>query len=810
MSLTRQGSRYNQMAEFDPKKDKANKGDNKDNKDNKGDDTLKGTGLMNVVVFPITKYEGDPETLVEFLEEYNLFADSYGWKEPQKCSRLPLHVKGTARQIVLSLPKEDREDWKRLGAALTKAILTVTPARTHRAKFRVRIQRPNETVTQFAYDLKNLAIAALATINAESREELLFEQFMHGLHKDIRTQVTIADVQTFEEALQKAQLIENLQEITDEVHVITEAKHEQPSNGSNHNHNYTNRPRPPYQNNDTNYRGRSNYRGNSRGVPRGGYRGNDGFRGQNQNYNNFRANVNNEGQMKCDKCKRYGHTARTCKSNQSYFPRDGANQYGRNQYLRNSNVPDNSYYNNYIPQDNGMNKGFYSRGTNLNPNANAYVPQDYGTKNIKRYPNDGNKNETKGASKVNLIIDQKEKEKREEIEILKDDIRELTICNQRLMERRKEKLENKIIGTSVSSEFNTKSVTGYIDCQGEIINMNTPAMNESRDAPFRDDLLRLGSSNTVNVLIPSELENSDLTNNVITVLSTPNIPKAQIKEVLDKLLTLTITQEELTKLIPLLLQYAEENSPYRSTVKILLQRYGQELRRTLLRSDRITLKLDMPNKQLKELKVHPFTLVKKVRQKIQEELKTNDIILLLFYGQQLDDDEYIIECGALPYEVNKIKVITVTPLQNLNTFPEEEFFQYVPTQIENNTGMNQVDMDDDPQQETNNMLDWLERDNEPPVESNRNMADEMPSTSQPIEVVDLSNTPVRDAPVRDERKGRGRPRKDSLPRVTHDPSQLKMLEDNLVRVMATKLNKVEAPPKVNIIWMMLQKFFKSS
>ena len=106
MSLTRQGSRYNQMAEFDPKKDKANKGDNKDNKD-KGDDTLKGTGLMNVVVFPITKYEGDPETLVEFLEEYNLFADSYGWKEPQKCSRLPLHVKGTARQIVLSLPKED-------------------------------------------------------------------------------------------------------------------------------------------------------------------------------------------------------------------------------------------------------------------------------------------------------------------------------------------------------------------------------------------------------------------------------------------------------------------------------------------------------------------------------------------------------------------------------------------------------------------------------------------------------------------------------------------------------------------------------
>ena len=152
MPLTRQGSRYNLM-DFDPKKDKANKGDNKDNKDNKGDDTLKGTGLMNAVVFPITKYEGDPEKLVEFLEEYNLFADSYGWKEPQKCNRFPLHVKGTARQIVLSLPKEDRDDWKRLGAALTKAILTVTPARTHRAKFRIRIQRPNETVTQFAYDL---------------------------------------------------------------------------------------------------------------------------------------------------------------------------------------------------------------------------------------------------------------------------------------------------------------------------------------------------------------------------------------------------------------------------------------------------------------------------------------------------------------------------------------------------------------------------------------------------------------------------------------------------------------------------------
>lgn len=218
MSHTRSGIRYSILMDND------NLGKNKNDK--VGDD--KGYG--NTVVFPITKFEGDPLQLIEFLEEYNLFAASYGWSDALKCSRFPLHVKGTARQIVLNLTKEEREDWVKLGVALTKAILTTTPARTHRANFRVRVQKPHETVTKFAYDLKNLAMAALTNMDANARNELLFEQFMNGLRRELRTQVALADVQTFEAALQKAQLIESLGGFNDEVHAITEVKSSRPPN----------------------------------------------------------------------------------------------------------------------------------------------------------------------------------------------------------------------------------------------------------------------------------------------------------------------------------------------------------------------------------------------------------------------------------------------------------------------------------------------------------------------------------------------------------------------------------------------------
>jgi len=46
--------------------------------------------------------------------------------------------------------------------------------------------------------------------------------------------------------------------------------------------------------------------------------------------------------------------------------------------------------------------------------------------------------------------------------------------------------------------------------------------------------------------------------------------------------------------------------------------------------------------------IHPHVTVRKIRRIIKKKLNIEDMILIKFHDQNLDDDEYLIECGILP------------------------------------------------------------------------------------------------------------------------------------------------------------------
>ena len=116
--------------------------------------------LSKNIMLPI-KFKGEVHKLAEFLIDYVMYADAYGWTEEQRCVRLPLHMEGVARRVIMDMPQEDRT-WVNIGTKLNEKLLIGTSAKMHRQLFQDRIQKSKETVQQFAYDLKVLVIQAYA------------------------------------------------------------------------------------------------------------------------------------------------------------------------------------------------------------------------------------------------------------------------------------------------------------------------------------------------------------------------------------------------------------------------------------------------------------------------------------------------------------------------------------------------------------------------------------------------------------------------------------------------------------------------
>ena len=71
---------------------------------------------------PNLLYDGNPHKLTDFLAEYRLIARAMNWTDEQMIMRLPLHLKGMARQIYANLKNEEKASWGSLCTAFTKII----------------------------------------------------------------------------------------------------------------------------------------------------------------------------------------------------------------------------------------------------------------------------------------------------------------------------------------------------------------------------------------------------------------------------------------------------------------------------------------------------------------------------------------------------------------------------------------------------------------------------------------------------------------------------------------------------------------
>ena len=117
-----------------------------------------------------------------WVSRFEAIAERRQWDDDTKLDNLLPKLQGRAGVFVFTqLPKQTLECYSELVKELNSRFRVVETKRTFAAKFSQRVQRPNETVEEYAADLKRLYSKAHQSRDARTRQEDLVRRFLDGL-----------------------------------------------------------------------------------------------------------------------------------------------------------------------------------------------------------------------------------------------------------------------------------------------------------------------------------------------------------------------------------------------------------------------------------------------------------------------------------------------------------------------------------------------------------------------------------------------------------------------------------------------------
>ena len=117
-----------------------------------------------------------------WVSRFEAIAERRQWDDDTKLDNLLPKLQGRAGDFVFTqLPKQTLECYSELVKELNSRFRVVETKRTFAAKFSQRVQRPNETVEEYAADLKRLYSKAHQSRDAKTRQEDLVRRFLDGL-----------------------------------------------------------------------------------------------------------------------------------------------------------------------------------------------------------------------------------------------------------------------------------------------------------------------------------------------------------------------------------------------------------------------------------------------------------------------------------------------------------------------------------------------------------------------------------------------------------------------------------------------------
>lgn len=131
--------------------------------------------------FKLPPFNGKEEWRV-WINRFEAIAERRQWDNDTKLDNLLPKLQGTAGDFVFTqLPRRTLSSYTELVKELNSRFRTVETKRSFAAKFSQRVQRQNETVEEYAAELKRLYAKAYDYRDAETRQEDLVRRFLDGL-----------------------------------------------------------------------------------------------------------------------------------------------------------------------------------------------------------------------------------------------------------------------------------------------------------------------------------------------------------------------------------------------------------------------------------------------------------------------------------------------------------------------------------------------------------------------------------------------------------------------------------------------------
>lgn len=145
----------------------------------------------------------------DYIKQFDVISEYNEYSDQEKAAVLVSSLRGSAREILLGMAREEIKDLKKVREELDVAFSKERGVQFSFAEFLARKQRENEKLWKFALDLKRLVRLAHPGIDEGIMDKQACSQFIHGIsNNDIRRNLMLENITSLRSALRRAQEIQ--------------------------------------------------------------------------------------------------------------------------------------------------------------------------------------------------------------------------------------------------------------------------------------------------------------------------------------------------------------------------------------------------------------------------------------------------------------------------------------------------------------------------------------------------------------------------------------------------------------------------
>ena len=129
----------------------------------------------------------DSGKVSEWFQRFEICCRANGWDNDKMALKLPTLLEGEALAVWLELTAEEQKDYSATKQKIIDAIKLMSFVSLD--DFHKRVLRPQEPLSLYVHELKQLLNQAMLEITAPTAEQLLLHQFLTGLPQEVSKQL---------------------------------------------------------------------------------------------------------------------------------------------------------------------------------------------------------------------------------------------------------------------------------------------------------------------------------------------------------------------------------------------------------------------------------------------------------------------------------------------------------------------------------------------------------------------------------------------------------------------------------------------